>query len=271
MAIIIAVVGYLSGVLVNALADSLPRSRRLERPVCRECGAHRRSSAWSGFSAYLSGHQNCEYCGTSIGYRAPIVEAMAIIWPLVLYSIDSSPLFFWPTFLLSIYFLLVIVIDFEHRLILFVVTIPAAVIVAVVGSLDPARGVDKTLLGGLVGFVAVFGLYLLGGLFARLVWRLRKQPLEEVAFGFGDVMLAGVIGLAVGYPGIILALLLGVLAGGIFSLGYLVTMVVRNRYEAFMPIPYSPFLIFGGMIVFIAGRTGLAQSLISWLTTPSWF
>jgi prepilin signal peptidase PulO-like enzyme (type II secretory pathway) len=181
----------------------------------------------------------------------------------VLYSIDPSPLFFWPTFLLSMYFLLVIVIDYEHRLILFVVTIPAAIILAVLGTLDPSRGPEKTLLGGLVGFVAVFGLYLLGGLFVRLVWRLRNQPIEEVAFGFGDVVLAGVIGLAVGYPGIILALLLGVLAGGLFSLGFILVMVLRRRYEAFMPIPYSPFLILGGMIVYIAGPTGLAQSLVS--------
>jgi leader peptidase (prepilin peptidase)/N-methyltransferase len=219
--------------------------------------------AWSGLSAYLTGKQECEYCATPIGYRAPIVEVAAILWPLVLYSIDPSPLFFWPTFLLSMYFLLIMVIDYEHRLILFVVTIPGAVVLAVVGLLDPSRGPEKTLLGGLVGFLAVFGLYLLGGLFARLVWRLRNQPIEEVAFGFGDVVLAGVIGLAVGYSGIILALVLGVLAGGIFSLGYLLVMVLRRRYQAFVPIPYSPFLILGGMFVYIGARTGFLQSLAS--------
>ena len=76
-------------------------------------------------------------------------------------------------------------------------------------------------------------------------------------------MLAGVIGLTVGYPGITLALLLGVLACGLFSLGFILVMVLRRRYEAFMPIPYSPFLILGGMLVYIAGRTGFAQSLVS--------
>jgi prepilin signal peptidase PulO-like enzyme (type II secretory pathway) len=261
--IFIVILGYLAGIIINLLADSLPRSRKVERPACLECGAPRRSLAWSGLAAYASGTQACEYCAVSVGYRPAIVEAAAIIWPLVLYSIDPSPLFFWPTFLLSMYFLLVIVIDYEHRLILFVVTIPAAIVLAVLGSLDPSRGPEKTLLGGLVGFLAVFGLYLLGGLFARLVWRLRNQPIEEVAFGFGDVVLAGVIGLAVGYPGIVLALILGVLAGGIFSLGFIVVMVLRRRYEAFVPIPYSPFLILGGMVVYIAGSTGWAQSLVS--------
>jgi leader peptidase (prepilin peptidase)/N-methyltransferase len=261
--ILIAVLGYFAGVVINALADSLPRSGRVEHPVCLECTAPKQPLAWSGLAAYLSGKQNCLYCGTPVRYRAPLVEAIAILWPLALYTIEPSATFFWPTFLLSMYFLLVIVIDYEHRLILFVVTIPAAIVLAVLGSLDPSRGPEKILIGGLVGFLAVFGLYLFGGLFTRLIWRLRNQPLEEVAFGFGDVMLAGVIGLAVGYPGIILALILGVLAGGLFSLGFILVMVLRRRYEAFVPIPYSPFLILGGMVVFIAARSGFALSLIS--------
>ena len=154
-------------------------------------------------------------------------------------------------------FLLVMVIDFEHRLILHVVTGPAALAMALIGSLDPSRGPVKTLVGGVVGFAAVFGLYLLGGLFARLMARVRGQPLEEVAFGFGDVTLAGVIGLAVGYPGVLVALVLGILAGGVFSLGYLLVMIARGRYVAFMPIPYSPFLVLGALVVYVGARAGL--------------
>ena len=154
-------------------------------------------------------------------------------------------------------FLLVMVIDFEHRLILHVVTVPAALAMALMGSLDPSRGPMKTLVGGAVGFVAVFGLYLLGGLFARMMSRVQRQPLDEAAFGFGDVTLAGVIGLGVGYPGVLLALVLGILAGGIFSLGFLVAMIARGRYVAFMPIPYSPFLVLGALVVYVGGPAGL--------------
>ncbi len=165
--------------------------------------------------------------------------------------------------MLSMYFLLIIVIDYEHRLILFVTTIPAAIILLLLGTLDPSRGPAKTLLGGLAGFATVYLLYLLGGLFARVLSRLRGQPLEEVAFGFGDVALATVIGLAVGWPGIVLALVIGVIAGGIFSLLFMLFMLIRGRYEAFMAIPYSPFLVFGGLAVFIAAQSGLAHTLVS--------
>lgn len=263
MLLTIAALGYLSGILVNALADSLPRSNTFERPRCSQCGAPRDVLAWSGLLAYVTRRKSCAYCGSTRNIRAPIVELVAVGWPLVLYWIDPRPEVFWPTFILSIYFLLIIVIDFEHRLILFVLTVPAAILLAAVGLIDPARGPERTLLGGLVGFAAVFGLYLLGGLFARLVWRLRGEELEEVAFGFGDVALAGVIGLAVGYPGILLALLLGIVAGGLFSLGYLIFKMIRREYQAFMPIPYSPFLIFGGLVVYMAAATGFAASLVA--------
>ena len=226
-------------------------------PSCSSCGGPRPWRAWSGVLAALTLSSRCPYCDAAQSPRRPIVEIVATAWSVVLSLIVPAPELYWPSFLLSTIMLLVIVIDLEHRLILHVVTGPAAVVMALLGSLDASRGPVKTLLGGAVGFLLVLGLFLLGGLFARLILRIRGQTLEEVAFGFGDVTLAGVIGLAVGFPGIVVALTLGVLAGGVFSLGYLLVMIARGRYVAFTPIPYSPFLVLGALAVFIGARSGL--------------
>jgi prepilin signal peptidase PulO-like enzyme (type II secretory pathway) len=59
-----------------------------------------------------------------------------------------------------------------------------------------------------------------------------------------------VVGLAVGWPGVLVALLLGIFAAGGFSLGYLVWMAARRRYSAFTPLPYGPFLILGALAVY---------------------
>jgi prepilin signal peptidase PulO-like enzyme (type II secretory pathway) len=147
-------------------------------------------------------------------------------------------------------FLLIVVTDLEHRLILNVVVLPAAALFILLGSLDPTRGPVKTLLGGLVGFAGFFLLYLLGGVFGRAVSRIRGEPLAEVPFGFGDVNLAGLIGLAVGWPGVVVALLLGIFAAGAFSLLYLGWMAVRRKYSAFTPFPYGPFLVLGALAVY---------------------
>ena len=70
-----------------------------------------------------------------------------------------------------------------------------------------------------------------------------------MALGFGDVNLAGVLGLLLGWPGIVLGLLLAILIGGVVSLVYLVVMAVLRRYHTFMAIPYGPFLIISAILL----------------------
>jgi leader peptidase (prepilin peptidase)/N-methyltransferase len=70
-------------------------------------------------------------------------------------------------------------------------------------------------------------------------------------------MLGGLIGLIVGWPGVIIAVLTGVLLAGVFSIGYIGWMVLRGRYNAFTPIPYGPFLVMGAALVYFGGRTAL--------------
>jgi len=180
-----------------------------------------------------------------------LTSALGAVW---IYQRDPSLPVFLAGLTIVAFFLLIAVIDIEHRLILHPVSATAAIVIGVIGVLDPARGALKTLAGGLAGLAIVLVLYWLGGLFSRLVARVRGQELDEVAFGFGDVMLAGVIGLAVGWPGVILALMLGIMAAGVFSIGYVLVMLLRGHYSAFSPIPYGPFLIVGALLVYFGGR-----------------
>lgn len=178
------------------------------------------------------------------------MEIIASVGALGIYVALPEPGSFLSAVVICSILLLIVVTDLEHRLILNVVIVPAAALFLLVGVLDPQRGPLKTLLGGLVGFATFFLLYLLGGVFGRVAARVRGGPLAEVPFGFGDVNLAGVVGLAVGWPGVLVALLLGIFAAGGFSLGYLVWMAARRRYSAFTPFPYGPFLILGALAVY---------------------
>ena len=139
--------------------------------------------------------------------------------------------------------------------------LPAAVVLGAIGILDPGRGAVKVLTGGLAGAGSFYLLYLMGGVFARAMARARGRPIDEVAFGFGDVTLAGLIGLIVGWPAVVLALLIGILAAGVFSLGHVLVSLLRRSYSAFTPIPYGPFLILGASLVYYGGRA-LFQSIL---------
>ncbi|HEY43617.1 MAG TPA: prepilin peptidase [Anaerolineae bacterium] len=268
MEILVSLLGLGVGGLVNVLADSLPRSRRPERPHCPSCTAPRPLSAWLGLVALFTKGWRCLYCDTPRNWRTPLIEIVMMAGALWLYIGDPFPTNFWPAFIIFSIFLLITVIDIEHRLILHVVTGPSALLIGLFGVLDPERGFQKTLVGGVVGFGVVLGLYLLGGVFARLVARLRGQILDEVAFGFGDVTLAGVLGLSVGYPGILIALFLGILAAGEYSLVHILFMFSRRKYKAFVPFPYGPFLVLGASIVYF-GRGSLEDTIFPF--GPLWF
>lgn len=109
------------------------------------------------------------------------------------------------------------------------------------------HGITATIYGGMAGFGIFLVLYSLGGVFARWLARRRDQEFDDVALGFGDVNLAGVIGLLMGWPGISLGLILGVFAGGLVSLLYILFMLISRRYSPFSTLPYGPFLIAGAV------------------------
>jgi len=106
-----------------------------------------------------------------------------------------------------------------------------------------------TLLGGAVGFGVMYGLYWFGDVFARWLARRRGELLTEVALGFGDVNLAGVLGLLLGWPGIVAGLLLAIIIGGVVSILYVILMVILRRYHTFMAIPYGPFMVISAILL----------------------
>ncbi len=261
MILVIALLGWLFGVGINWLADSLPFYRKPAVPRCPACTAPFSPIAWFAIPAVIARLWRCEYCSTRRQTRTLLVELLAIAGSIGIYFWSSSPGSFWLALLVSAVFLLIIVIDMEHKLILHVVTLPAAVVFVVLGYINSEMSLGRTLLGGAVGFGLFFPLYLLGGIFARNIAGGQGDADDEVALGFGDVTLATIIGLAVGFPGVIEALLRGILAAGLFSIAYLIYMKLRRRYSAFTPIPYGPFLILGAWWVYFWGAAGLEKIL----------
>ncbi|GAB3153241.1 hypothetical protein GCM10027058_21490 [Microbacterium neimengense] len=107
----------------------------------------------------------------------------------------------------------------------------AALALASLGRADPGALV-RAIAGGAIAFV----FYLL----LRLA-----QPR---GMGGGDVKLAGLLGVALGYLGwdaLLLGLFAGFLFGGIFSVGLLLTRRARRRTR----IPFGPWMLLGAWIV----------------------
>jgi leader peptidase (prepilin peptidase)/N-methyltransferase len=151
------------------------------------------------------------------------------------------------------YFALIVVVDAEHHLILHPTSIFGALLGFGIGWLK--HGLKSTLLGGLGGFLIILAVYYLGVLVTR--YRARRmeqnglQPDDEVAFGFGDVNLAGVLGLLIGWPRIWVSLLQGIFFAGVYVVFMVVFMVVAGKYKEnalMLFIPYGPFLVLSAFL-----------------------
>jgi leader peptidase (prepilin peptidase)/N-methyltransferase len=208
-----------------------------------------------GSIAYLRFKSTCQHCGASISWRHPLVElGTATLFAFLWYRYSTSP-FLLPYSVYSAIFVLVLVIDLEHRLILNVVMYPAWILALLGSFLHPTPLFYRlALLGGVVGFGILYLVYLSGLLFVKAISRIRGKDLNAVAFGFGDVRLGGFIGLILGFPDVFRAIFFAVVLGGLVGLLYwFVRAVILRRYSLFTAIPYGPFLVIGAMAVLFFG------------------
>jgi leader peptidase (prepilin peptidase)/N-methyltransferase len=251
------VLGWLAGFFINYVADVLPMTRHFSQPACLECQA---PFAWRDYLALRA----CQNCGKKRSLRTWLVQILTVGAFVYFWLFPSKALGIPLGMLVLIYFGIVVVIDLERRLILHPTSLAGAVLGLVVGTYIHSRindngilvGLGKSLLGGVVGFGVMFLLYQFGALVAR--FRARRMQAagqaadDEESLGGGDVYLAGVLGLMLGWDFIPLGLAWGIILGGLVSLLLVIVLLVRRRYlhSALMTfIPYGPFFILGAALL----------------------
>ena len=135
--------------------------------------------------------------------------------------------------------LLLAVTDLEHRLIPNLIILPAILLALVAGFGADWMTWQAALVGGAVGLLFFGVAYALANVL---------YP-GKTGLGMGDVTLATFIGLAVGFPSAMTAIVLGILLGGLVS----ALLLVTRRVTLQTAIPYGPFLILGGLIAMFWG------------------
>jgi|SRR5260221_8690320 len=253
--IVAALAGILIGGLINVLADDLPYTLHIRRPSYAD-ETPRPAIAWLGLTAFLA-RRRVAPDDTKLSWRYPAVEVVTTLlfgFTAAEYGFGAVTLFWLGVLAILV---LITVIDLEHRLILFVVIIPACLYAIIGAALFNREISDKImfrdyLFGGLLGFGLFFVIYLGGFVFANIASRTRKEEIDEVAFGYGDVMLATLSGFILGWQALIFALSITVLAGGVGSLLFIIgRLLIRRKYELFTPLPYGQYIVFGTIIMLL--------------------
>ena len=141
------------------------------------------------------------------------------------------------------------VIDIEHRVVLIQTSIFGFGLFFLYGII--LHGLLNSILGALAGFVITLTFYFLGAALTKIAGKLRHQEINEVAFGFGDVNLGTVLGLLTGWPPIVGAIFLSILAFSAFSFVLLFVLIFTKKYQAFSnALPFTVFLILGAVAMF---------------------
>lgn len=226
MILLCALVGLLMGSLLNRAGDYLPRFASSSAALSFESTSWPVPALWHLLTSRRSliRLQRSLWLGVAVELFSALLfaylwERFGLSWRLLLLASCCS------------FLLLISLIDLRYHLVLNVLIYPAAVVALLLHSVPPGRDTLTALLGGAVG-LSLFSL-------AALVRR--------GGMGVGDVKLAALIGLMVGFPQVLWALTLGILAGGIAAL----FLCLTGRSKIGDHMPYAPFLCLGVMVALI--------------------
>lgn len=255
MVIVLFLLGLIIGSFLNVVMLRLPVAKHVNgRSACPGCG--RQLGVWDlvpvASFVFLGG--KCRGCRKPISLRYPILELVtglcfaggAILFPpLSLVGVLHLALFL----LVVCIGLATFVIDFEHYLILDVITgfgVVAALLLQV--ALDLAAH-HSLFGGGAATRSALFGAGF-GAIPFLFLWLISRGKW----LGFGDVKYMIFMGLTLGTPLVWVGMLLGFWVGTLVSL----PLLLMGKKKMTSRLPFGTFLVIGQLLSFVWGHTLLA-------------
>jgi leader peptidase (prepilin peptidase)/N-methyltransferase len=245
--------GLAVGSFVNVVAYRLPIGGSLVRPpsACPGCGAAIRPYDNIPLLSWLVLSGRCRDCREPISWRYPLVEgATGVLFVVVTVAFlpGFSTRAFLPAALTLIAFLYLAaisvalaVIDIDTRTLPNRIVLPAYIVVgALLGAALVIDGEWARLLSAAVGCAGAFLFYLVLAL------------VRPGGMGFGDVKLAGVLGLSLGSLGwaqLVVGVFAAFVLGGVFG----VVLTVTRRATRRSGIPFGPWMLAGAWLGIFAG------------------
>lgn len=188
----------------------------------------------------------CRYCSKKISIQYPLVELSTAILFLItyLYFGISLDLMFW--LIIASLSVLIFVYDLKYYIIPDRFIFSAILISIIYLGLSFFQG-NLSLEFVALSFLSAIG----ASLFLFLIWFFSKG----LAMGFGDVKLAFLIGLILGWPLVVMGVFLGFLFGAM--IGTIIVIVKGGRMNA--EVPFAPFLLSGMFVTIFLG-----ESILNW-------
>jgi leader peptidase (prepilin peptidase)/N-methyltransferase len=249
------VLGLVVGSFLNVVVWRVPRGESVVHPpsACPRCGHAIRPWDNVPVVSWLVLRGRCRDCAAPISARYPLVEAgtglafAAVTW---WNGLDWA----LPAFLyLAAISVALTLIDLDVRRLPDAIVLPSypvAVVLLALASLNPGGTADwgalvRAVVGGVVLFVVYFLLLIV----------------YPKGMGFGDVKLAGVLGLYLGWVGwgaLVVGWFAAFLLGGVFS----IVLLVTGRAGRKSSVPFGPWMLAGAWTGLVLG-SAIASAYLS--------
>lgn len=236
-------VGLLIGSFLNVVVWRVPRGESVLHPrsACPSCSTPIRSRDNVPVLSWLVLRGRCRDCSEPISRRYPLVEAVTgILFAVTAWHFGAS----WalPAFLYLVAIgVALALIDLDvYRLPDKIVLPSYAVCAGLLLVAAAGTGDWAALLRAAVGGVALYAFYFV------------LMLVKSKAMGFGDVKLAGILGLYLGWLGwgpLLVGAFLGFLLGGLVGGGLMAVRLASRKSR----IPFGPFMIVGAYIAVLVG------------------
>lgn len=237
------VLGLLIGSFLNVVIHRVPAGQSLVSPgsACPRCGHAVRARDNVPVVSWLLLRGRCRDCRAPIAVRYPLVElATGLLFVLVAWRFGSTP-YTAAALVVAAAGLALVMIDLDHRRLPFAVTGAMAIGVVIALSIDVLRHGADSVPGALAAAALWLAVY--GG-----VWLVTAGR----GMGLGDVALAPVLGLVLGWLGWGPALV-GLGAGFVIGAVVGVVLIVSGVAGARSKVPHGPFLLSGALLGMVAG------------------
>lgn len=254
--------GLAIGSFLNVVVYRVPAGIPLTRESrCPGCGATVRPWQNIPVVSWLALRGRCASCGEKISARYPLVElatglAFAGVTWMLLATPAATTAGGWslvPVILAFLYLVAISIaltlIDLDTHRLPNAIVLPSYIVAAALFALACLLGADwGSLLRAAIAGAALFAFYFV----LRLI--------RPAGMGGGDVKLAGVVGIYLGWLGwgsLVVGAFAAFVLGGIFGLA----LIALRRAGRRTAIPFGPWMIAGAWVGIVAG-----ESLAGWYT-----
>lgn len=235
--IFVVIFGIVFGSFYNVVIYRLPADESIAkgRSFCPNCKTSLK--AWDLIPVFsqLFLRNKCRYCKEKISIQYPLIELLTGALFFFGYYLYGFNIIFGLHILLWSMLLITMMIDFKHMIVFDSVLLFFAVPGAV------CRMIEGEIIVALLGMLAGFGAYLLIYLIAKLIY-------GQEAFGFGDVLLMGTIGI---YLGVRDALLVAIGSFLVAAVAIIIMAIFRKKITKKMEIPFGPYICIAAFIISI--------------------